>query len=135
MYMSLNRAMVIGYLGHDPETRLLPTGQPVVSFSIATDEAFTDKNGQKQERVEWHSVVAFSRLGEICAEHLKKGRQVFVEGRLRTREFDAKNNDGKRRRTEIIASRIQFLGALPKAPVDSSSVEDVSILPVEDPPF
>ena len=109
--MSLNRAMVIGYLGHDPETRLLASGQPVVSFSVATDEAFTDKNGQKQERVEWHSIVAFSRLGRICAEHLKKGRQVFVEGRLRTREYEPKNGDGKRKRTEIVASRVQFLGA------------------------
>jgi single-strand DNA-binding protein len=111
--MSLNRAMIIGYLGHDPETRLLPSEQPVVSFSIATDESFTDKNGDKQERVELHSIVAFSRLGEICAEHLKNGRQVFVEGRLRTGEYEPKNSDGKRKRTEIIASRVQFLGPPP----------------------
>src|SRR6516164_7546209 len=95
MYMSLNRAMVIGYLGHDPETRLLASGQPVVSFSVATDESFMDKNAKKQERVEWHSIVAFARLGEICAEHLKKGRQVFVEGRLRTREYEGKNGGGR----------------------------------------
>jgi single-strand DNA-binding protein len=108
--MSLNRAMVIGYLGRDPETRFLPSGQAAVSFSVATDESFIDKDGQKQERVQWHDIVAFARLGEICAEFLKKGRQVFVEGRLRSREYDAKNGDGKRRRTEIVASRVQFLG-------------------------
>lgn len=72
--MSLNRAMVIGYLGRDPETRFMPSGLPAVSFSVATDESFTDKEGRKQERVEWHHIVAFARLGEICAEYLKKGR-------------------------------------------------------------
>jgi single-strand DNA-binding protein len=82
--MSLNRAMVIGYLGSDPELRSLPSGQPVVSFSVATDEFYTDKQDQKQERVEWHHVVAFGRLAEICKEYLQKGRQVFVEGRFRT---------------------------------------------------
>ena len=132
--MSLNRAMVIGYLGHDPETRLLPSGQPVVSFSIATDESFTDKNGGKQERVEWHSIVAFSRLGEICAEHLKKGRQVFVEGRLRTREYEAKNNGGRRQRTEIVASRVQFLGPPPAERTDVSAVEEPPIS-ADDVPF
>jgi single-strand DNA-binding protein len=124
MHMSLNRAMVIGYLGHDPETRFLPSGQPVVSFSVATDESFTDKNGEKQERVEWHSIVAFARLGEICAEHLKKGKQVFVEGRIRTREYEAKNNGGKRQRTEIVASRVQFLGPPPEGKVVVSAPEE-----------
>jgi single-strand DNA-binding protein len=80
-----------------------------VGFSIATDETFTDKEGQKQERVEWHQIVAFGKLAETCNQYLKKGRQVYVEGRLRTREFEAKNNGGKRQRTEIIASRVQFL--------------------------
>ena len=111
--MSLNRAMVIGYLGHDPETRFLPSGQHVVGLSVATDELFTDKEGQKQQRTEWHSIVAFGRLGEICAEHLKKGRQVFVEGRLRTREYESKNGDSKRKRTEIVATRVLFLGTPP----------------------
>jgi single-strand DNA-binding protein len=121
--MSLNRAMVIGYLGNDPQTRLLASGQPLVSFSIATDESFTDKNGEKQERTEWHSIVAFARLGEICAEHLKKGRQVFVEGRLRTREYEAKNGDGKR--TEIVASRVKFLG-----PAGEKIADDIESRPV-----
>ncbi len=109
--------MVIGYLGKDPEIHFLPSGQPVVNFSIATDESFTDMNREKKERVEWHAIVAFSRLGEICAEHLKKGRQVYVEGLLRTREYETKDNSGKRQRTEIVASPVQFLG--PRSPEDS----------------
>ena len=78
--MSLNRAMVIGNLGGDPVLRNLPSGQPAVGFSIATDESFTDKEGQKQERVEWHQIVAFGKLAETCHQYLKKGRQVYVEG-------------------------------------------------------
>jgi single-strand DNA-binding protein len=132
--MSLNRAMVIGNLGGDPVLRNLPSGQPAVSFSIATDESFTDKQGQKQGRVECHHIVAFGKLAEICNECLKKGRQVYVEGRLRTREFEAKNNSGKRQRTEIIASRVQFLGAPPTDKAEASAVED-PITPAEEAPF
>jgi single-strand DNA-binding protein len=133
--MSLNRATLIGYLGHDPETRFLPSGQRVVSFSVATDESFTDKDGNKQERVEWHSIVAFARLGEICAEYLKQGLQVFVEGRLRTREYEPKNADGKRKRTEIVASRVQFLDAPPSATMLADGADTPS-LPVDpDTPF
>ena len=133
--MSLNKAMVIGYLGRDPETRFLPSGQPAVSFSVATDESYTDKDGQKQERVEWHDIVAFARLGEICAEFLKKGRQVFVEGRLRTREYEAKNGDGKRRRTEIVASRVQFLGTPPPEKVGVNEIEEPPLPADPDVPF
>ncbi len=74
----------------------------MVSFSVATDESYTDKQDQKQERVEWHHVVAFGKLADICKEYLQKGRQVYVEGRLRTREYEAKNNGSKRQRTEIV---------------------------------
>src|ERR1700722_393806 len=88
--------MVIGNLGGDPELRYLLSGQPAVGFSIATDESFTDKQGEKQERVEWHHIVAFGKLAETCNQYLKKGRQVYVEGRLRTREFEAR----KKRRHE-----------------------------------
>ena len=77
--MSLNRAMVIGNLGRDPVLRNLPSGQPAVWFSIATDESFTDKQGEKQGRVEWHHIVAFGKLAETCNLYLKKGRQVYVE--------------------------------------------------------
>jgi single-strand DNA-binding protein len=122
--MSLNRAMVIGNLGGDPVLRNLPSGQPVVGFSIATDESFTDKLGQKQERVEWHQVVAFAKLAETCSQYLKKGRQVYVEGRLRTREFEAKNSGGMRQRTEIVASRVQFLGVPPTDRAEASAIEE-----------
>jgi single-strand DNA-binding protein len=122
--MSLNRAMVIGNLGGDPELRHLPSGQPAVGFSIATNESFTDKQGAKQERVEWHNIVAFGKLAETCNQYLKKGGQVYVEGRLRTREFEAKNNGGKRKRTEIVASRVQFLGAAPNGEEAAGAVDE-----------
>ena len=119
--MSLNRVTLIGHLGQDPELRHLPTsGQPVASFSIATDEAYTDKQGQRQERVDWHNIVVFGKAAESCKEYLKQGRQVYVEGRLRTREYEARNNGGKRQRTEIIAQRVQFLGT---PPADAKSAE------------
>ena len=119
--MSLNRVTLIGHLGQDPELRHLPnSGQPVASFSIATDEAYTDKQGQRQERVDWHNVVVFGKAAESCKEYLKQGRQVYVEGRLRTREYEARNNGGKRQRTEIIAQRVQFLGT---PPADAKSAE------------
>jgi single-strand DNA-binding protein len=131
--MSLNRATVIGYLGADPELRYLPSGQPVVNFAVATDEAFVDK--QRQERVEWHHVVAFAKLGDTCKEYLKKGRQVYVEGRLRTREFEAKNNGGKRQRTEIVANRVQFLGAPPAEQREAAAVEEPPLPAAEEVPF
>lgn len=133
--MSLNRATVIGNLGGDPELRYLPTDQPVVGFSIATDEAYTDKQGQKQEHLEWHRIVAFGKLAETCREYLKRGRQIYVEGRLRTREFEAKNNGGKRQRTEIVAARVQFLGAPPAERTDAAVVEEPPIPSAEEVPF
>ncbi len=117
--MSLNRAMLIGYVGHNlEELRYLPSGQPLASFSVATDESFTDKSGEKQERVDWHRVVVYGKLALICKEYLAKGRHVYVEGRLRTREYEARDNGVKRYRTEIIAQRVQFLGARPEVPAD-----------------
>jgi single-strand DNA-binding protein len=117
--------MVIGNLGSDPVLRNLPSGQPAVGFSIATDESFTDTQGQKREHVEWHHVVALGKLAETCNSYLKKGRQVFVEGRLRTREFEPKKNGGKRERTEIVASKVQFLGKPIAIEPQGSIVEDM----------
>jgi single-strand DNA-binding protein len=113
--MALNKVMVIGYVGHDPQMKALPSGQVVGSFSVTTNENFTGKDGNKQEHVEWHNIVVFGCIALSCEKYLKKGRQVYVEGRLRTREYEAKNNGGKRQRTEIIAMRVQFLGAAPAA--------------------
>jgi len=133
--MSLNRATVIGNLGGDPELRSLPSGQPVVNFAVATDETFVDKQGGNRERVEWHHVVAFGKLAQTCNQYLRRGRQVYVEGRLRTREYGAKNNGGKRQRTEIIASRIQFLGAPPTERADAAAIEELPIPSAEEVPF
>ena len=109
--MSLNKAMIIGYLGQDPEIRYTSTGLPVVNFSVATDEQYTDNEGKRHERTEWHRVVAIGKLGLTCHQYLKKGRQVFVEGRLHNREWESNGHVG--RRTEVIATRVQFLGSPP----------------------
>jgi single-strand DNA-binding protein len=131
--MSLNRATIIGYLGQDLELRNLPTnGQPVVSFAVATDESFTDKDGNRQERVDWHRVVVYGKLAETCHKYLSKGRQIYVEGRLRTHEYEARHNGGKRYRTEIIAQRVEFLGPRPDLPPGSETEEPTES---EDAPF
>lgn len=120
--MSLNKVMVIGHLGQDPEIRYTPAGLPVVNLSVATDEQYVDNEGKRHERTEWHRVVIIGKLALTCNEYLKKGRQVFVEGRLRTREWESNGATG--RRTEIVASRVQFLGAPPnEAKADEPSVE------------
>jgi single-strand DNA-binding protein len=129
--MSLNKVMVIGHLGQDPEIRYTPAGMPVVNFSVATDEAYVDKDGKRQERTEWHRVAVAGRLALVCREYLKRGRQVFVEGRLRTREWESNGTTG--RRTEIVASRVQFLGAPPadakadEASADAGGITEVDI--------
>jgi single-strand DNA-binding protein len=133
--MSLNRITLIGHLGHDPELRRLPTsGRPVASFSIATDEAYTDRQGQRQQRVDWHNIVVFGKAAESCKDYLKKGREIYVEGRLRIREYEAKENGGRRQRAEIIASRVQFLGARPTE-ANFVTVEEPLPLADSDVPF
>ena len=91
--MSINKAIVVGNLGRDPEIRALPSGQSVASFSIATTARFKDRNGEPQERTEWHRVVAFGRLADNCQRLLSRGRQVYVEGRLNTRQYQAKGRN------------------------------------------
>lgn len=106
----LNKVMLIGRLGSDPELRYTPDGTAVANFSIATSEEWKDKNsGEKKERTEWHRIVAWRKLGEICGEYLAKGKQVYVEGRIQTRSWEDKDGN-KRYTTEIVASDIQFLG-------------------------
>ena len=109
--MSLNRALIIGNLGRDPEIRYTPSGLPVVNFSLATDESYVDRAGVRQERVAWHRILVSGKLGLICQEHLKKGRLVFVEGRIRYADWNDKSDGFKHHRTEIVAARVQFLGA------------------------
>jgi single-strand DNA-binding protein len=108
--MAVNKAILIGNLGRDPETRFLPSGQQVVSFTIATSDSFNDKQGARQERTDWHNIVVFGKQAEACAQYLKKGRQVYIEGRISNRSYEAKDGSGKRYRSEIIAQRVQFLG-------------------------
>lgn len=110
--MNLNRAQLIGNLTRDPETRTTPNGQTVSSFGIATSSQWKDGSGQKQERVEFHNVVAWGKLAEICQQYLGKGRKVFVEGRLQTREWQAQDGT-KKNRTEIVAENMIMLDKAP----------------------
>ena len=106
--MSLNKAMIIGNVGQDCELRYTPTGAAVATVSVATNETWNDKNGQKQERVEWHRVVLWGKLAEALAQYLTKGKQIYVEGRLQTKAWE---KDGiKRYTTEIRADQIRLLG-------------------------
>lgn len=108
--MSVNKAILIGRLGADPEVRYTQSGTAVANFNIATSENYTDKSGQRQERTEWHRIVVWNRLAEICGEYLRKGREVYVEGRIETREWQ--DRDGNRRfTTEIKAQSVTFLGS------------------------
>ena len=105
----VNKVILIGNLGRDPELRYTQSGQAVVNFPIATSENWTDKSGERQERTEWHRIVVWGRVGENCAQYLSKGRTVFVEGRLQTREWEDKEGN-KRYTTEVNANNVQFLG-------------------------
>ena len=107
--MNLNKAMIIGNLTRDPEIRNTPNGQTVASFSVATNMIWTDASGQKQERPEYHNVVAWRKLAEICGQYLKKGAKVYIEGRMQTRDW-AGNDGVKRYRTEIVAENMIMLG-------------------------
>ncbi len=123
--MYLNKALIIGNLTRDPELKALPSGSKVASFSLATNRTFKDRDGNRKEQVEYHNIVAFAKLGELCAQYLKKGSQAFVEGRMQTRSWDAADGS-KKYRTEVIADNVQFgfkngTGAGPSAPSESSA--------------
>lgn len=109
---SINKATLIGNLGKDPEVRHTPAGQSVANFSLATNEHWTDKSGEKREKTEWHRIVVWGKQAETCAQYLKKGRSVYVEGRISTREW-TDNGGQKRYTTEIIANNVTFLGSGP----------------------
>jgi single-strand DNA-binding protein len=112
--MNLNRAMIIGNLTRDPESRTTPTGQTVCNFSIATSTQWNNAQGQKQERTEYHPIVAWGKLAEICTQYLGKGRKVYIEGRLQTREWEAQDG-AKKQRTEIVAENMIMLDRGPAA--------------------
>jgi len=107
---SINKVILIGRLGRDPEVRYAPSGDAVTNFSIATSENWKDKNtGEKKERTEWHKLVTFRRLAEVCAEYLAKGSLIYIEGKLQTRDWDDKEGN-KRYTTEIVVNQMQMLG-------------------------
>ena len=105
--MNVNKAIICGNLTRDPEERTLPSGQPVSSFGVATNRVWTNAEGQKQEQAEFHNIVAFGKLAEICNQYLTKGRLVYIEGRLQTRTWESQDG-AKRNRTEIVAETMQM---------------------------
>jgi len=117
---SINKVILIGRLGKDPEMRFTPTGKAVTSFSMATDETWLDQNNERQKRTEWHRIVVWGKLGETCAKYLAKGKQVYIEGRIQTREWTDKEGN-KRYSTEIVANAMQML-----SPMDSSETKELN---------
>jgi len=108
--MSVNKVILVGRLGKDPETRYMTNGEAVTNFSIATSENWKDKSGEKQEKTEWHNCVAYRKLAEIIAEYVRKGSQIYVEGKLQTRKWQTKEGQD-RYTTEIIVNEMQMLGS------------------------
>ncbi len=104
----VNKVMLIGRLGRDPETRYTGGGTPVCNFSLATDESYTDKAGQRQKKTEWHNIIAWGKLAENCNKLLSKGKLAYVEGKLQTREWDDRDGN-KRRTTEVVINRMRVL--------------------------
>src|SRR3954467_7268212 len=107
--MSVNKVILVGRLGQNPEVRYTPSGAAVANFSIATSESWMDKSGQKQEKTEWHRIVVWGKIAETCGQYLTKGRQVYIEGRLQTRQWQDKDGQTKYT-TEVQAQTVQFLG-------------------------
>ena len=140
--MSVNKIILIGNLGKDPEVRFTAGGRAVAKFSLATSDRFTDASGQSQERTEWHNIVVWGKQAESCGQYLQKGRQVYIEGSIRYRSYDDKEGN-KKYITEVNALRVQFLGGgggggRGAAPRDSQQGDDVPAPPQgeeEDIPF
>ena len=110
---NVNMVILLGNVGQDPDVRYTPSGQAVCTISLATNETWTDKNGAKQERTEWHRVVCWGKTAENVGKYVKKGKPIYVQGRLQTREWE---KDGERKfSTEVVADRVQFLGTAPRA--------------------
>lgn len=126
---SVNKVILVGNLGKDPESRYLNDGSAVCSFSVATTDKWKDKGGEQKERTEWHRISTFAKLAEICGEYLKKGSQVYIEGRLQTRKWQDKEG-ADRYTTEIIADRMQMLGSRQEgAPTTREPAEDAKPAP------
>ncbi len=126
--MAINKVILIGNLGKDPELRYTASGTAVASFSLATSERFKNRNGEQQERTEWHNIVAWANLAEICGKYLAKGRQVYIEGRIQTRSYDDRDGN-KRYITEIVANEMKMLGR----PGESGGYQDSQAAPAAAP--
>jgi len=124
----VNKAILIGHLGRDPELRYTQSGAAVCNFSIATSEKWTDRSGEKQERTEWHNIVTWSKTADFCAQYLSKGSLVYVEGRIQTREWEDKEG-GKRKATEIVAYSVQALDRAPPGTVREPAPQKAADIP------
>ena len=113
MSKSINKAILVGNVGKDPEVKYTPTGTPVAKFSLATNERYKDRNEEWQERVEWHNIVAWQGLAEIVGEYVRKGSKLYIEGKLQTSSWEDKQSGEKKYRTEIVAREIVLLGPTP----------------------
>ena len=144
--MSVNKVILVGNLGKDPELRYTASGTAVVTFSLATTERYKDRDGAQQEKTEWHNIVAWRQLAEICGKYLHKGKQIFIEGKIQTRSYDDRDGN-KRYITEIVADQMQMLGragedsgrssqTIPQGPEPTvSSFDDPQGNPDDDIPF
>ena len=133
----LNKVILIGRLGRDPETRFMPNGEAVCNFSVATSEKYTDKNGQRQEATEWHNVTMYRKLAEIAGQYLKQGSQVYIEGKIKSRK-DTDKNGVERTAYDIIANELKMLGGNSQAPQEQPKRQQATAAPVdglEDVPF
>jgi len=136
---SVNKVILIGRLGRDPELKYTPSGAPVAKFSLATDESFKDRTGEQQKHTEWHNIVAWNKLAEICGEYLTKGKQVYIEGSIRSRQWQDQSGN-KRTSYEIIANQMQMLGTkadserAPGASMDRVAPERPAPVPASPPP-
>lgn len=120
----VNKVLLVGNVGRDPEVRSTQSGQPVANFSVATTRRWSDKNGQKQEQTEWHSCQAWGKTAELIGQYVTKGRQIYVEGRLQTRSWDDRNNGEKKYKTEIVVESWHLLGRDPTAQGAGGREED-----------
>jgi single-strand DNA-binding protein len=136
---SLNKVQLIGNLGKDPELRYTTAGVAVATFTIATNESWKDQDGNLQERTEWHNIVAWRKLAEICGEWLKKGKKIYIEGRIQTRSYDDKNTGAKKYITEIVADNMIMLDGKPGGaeggPAPAPAQEAGSVAKDDDLPF
>lgn len=142
MAKSVNKVILVGNVGQDPEVKYTPSGVPVAKFSLATNERFKDKNDQWQDRTEWHSIVSWQRLAEIVGEYVRKGTKIYVEGKLQTTTWEDRQNGGKNYRTEVVARDIVLLGprdngqtAAPEIPNSGSNSEPAPAIVDDDIPF